>query len=98
MHKRLVALPGRQAAEHRRGGGREMVSISWVEGRTGGAARTPGVAASREVREGVKNINCAQHTHFLVPLSHIQMQPCKCTYSNHEGSQGHTRSPMRYRT
>ena len=27
MHKRLVALPGRQAAEHRRGGGREMVSI-----------------------------------------------------------------------
>ena len=31
MHKRLVALPGRQAAEHRRGGGREMVSISWVE-------------------------------------------------------------------
>ena len=33
MHKRLVALPGRQAAEHRRGGGYEMVSISWVEGR-----------------------------------------------------------------
>ena len=33
MHKRLVALPGRQAAEHRRGGGREMVSISWVEAR-----------------------------------------------------------------
>ena len=28
MHKRLVALPSRQAAEHRRGGGREMVSIS----------------------------------------------------------------------
>ena len=50
MHKRLVALPGRQAAEHRRGGGREMVSISWVEGRTGGAARMPGVATSREVR------------------------------------------------
>ena len=35
MHKRLVALPGRQAAEHRRGGGREVVSISRVEGRTG---------------------------------------------------------------
>ena len=50
MHKRLVALPGRQAAEHRRGGGREMVSISRVEGRMGGAARTPGVATSREVR------------------------------------------------
>ena len=50
MHKRLVALPGRQAAEHRRGGGREMVSISRVEGRTGGAARMPGVATSREVR------------------------------------------------
>ena len=50
MHKCLVALPGRQAAEHRRGGGREMVSISWVEGRTGGAARMPGVATSREVR------------------------------------------------
>ena len=50
MQKRLVALPSRQAAEHRRGGGREMVSISWVEGRTGGAARTPGVATSREVR------------------------------------------------
>ena len=32
MHKRLVALPGRQAAEHRRGGGREMVSISWLWG------------------------------------------------------------------
>ena len=48
MHKRLVALPGRQAAEHRRGGGREMVSISRVEGRVGGAARTPGVATSRE--------------------------------------------------
>ena len=41
MHKHLVALPGRQAAEHLRGGGREMVSISWVEGRTGGAARMP---------------------------------------------------------
>ena len=27
-----------------------MVSISWVEGRTGGAARMPGVATSREVR------------------------------------------------
>ena len=26
-----------------------MVSISWVESRTGGAARTPGVATSREV-------------------------------------------------
>ena len=26
-----------------------MVSISWVESRTGGAARTPGVAISREV-------------------------------------------------
>ena len=50
MHKRLVALPGRQAAEHRRGGGREMVSISRVEGRTGDAARVPGVATSREVR------------------------------------------------
>ena len=50
MHKRLVALPGRQAAEHRRGGGREMVSISRVEGRMGGAARMPGVATSREVR------------------------------------------------
>ena len=50
MHKRLVALPGRQAAEHRRGGGRETVSISWVEGRTGGAARMPGVATSRKVR------------------------------------------------
>ena len=50
MHKRLVALPSRQAAEHRRGGGREMVSISRVEGRTGCAARTPGVATSREVR------------------------------------------------
>ena len=50
MHKRLVALPGRQAAEHRRGGGREVVSISRVEGRTGDAARVPGVATSREVR------------------------------------------------
>ena len=50
MHKRLVALPSRQAAEHRRGGGREMVSISRVEGRMGGAACTPGVATSREVR------------------------------------------------
>ena len=36
MLKRLVALPSRQAAEHRRGGGREMASIPWVEGRTGG--------------------------------------------------------------
>ena len=27
-----------------------MVSISWVEGRTGGAARMPGIATSREVR------------------------------------------------
>ena len=50
MHKRLVVLPGRQAAEHRRGGGREVVSISRVEGRTGDAARVPGVATSREVR------------------------------------------------
>ena len=51
MHKRLVALPNRQAAEHRRGGGREMVSIPRVEGRTGGAARgTPGVTTSRKVR------------------------------------------------
>ena len=50
MHKRLVALPGRQAAEHRRGGGREVVSISRVEGRTGDAARVPGVATSRKVR------------------------------------------------
>ena len=50
MQKRLVALPSRQAAEHRRGGGREMVSISRVEGRMGGAACTPGVATSREVR------------------------------------------------
>ena len=50
MHNRLVALPGRQAAEHRRGGGREVVSISRVEGRTGDAARVPGVATSREVR------------------------------------------------
>ena len=50
MHKRLVALPGRQAAEYRRGGGREVVSISRVEGRTGDAARVPGVAASRKVR------------------------------------------------
>ena len=50
MQKRLVALPSRQAAEHRRGGGREMVSISRVEGRMGGAARTTGVATSREVR------------------------------------------------
>ena len=38
MHKRLATLPSRQAAEHRRGGGREMVSIPWVEGRTGGPA------------------------------------------------------------
>ena len=31
MHKRLAALPSRQAAEHRgRGGGREMVSIPWL--------------------------------------------------------------------
>ena len=44
MHKRLAALPSRQAAEHRRGGGREMVSIPWVEGRTGGSAGAPGVA------------------------------------------------------
>ena len=50
MQKRLVALPSRQAAEHRRGGGREMVSISRVEGRMGSAARTPGVATNREVR------------------------------------------------
>ena len=50
MHKRLAALPSRQAAEHRRGGGREMVSIPWVEGRTGGSAGAPGVAASRKVR------------------------------------------------
>ena len=49
MHKRLVALPGRQAAEHRRGGGREVVSISRVEGRTGDAARVPGVASPRGV-------------------------------------------------
>ena len=34
MHKRLVALPGRQAAEHRRGGGREMVSDLGVKTRT----------------------------------------------------------------
>ena len=34
MHKRLIALPGRQATEHRRGGGREMVSS--VEGATRG--------------------------------------------------------------
>ena len=53
MHKRLAALPSRQAAEYRRGGGREMVSIPWVEGRTGGSAGAPvapGVAASRKVR------------------------------------------------
>ena len=51
MHKRLAALPSRQAAEHRRGGGREqMVSIPWVEGRTGGSAGAPGVATSRKVR------------------------------------------------
>ena len=48
----VVALPGRQAAGHRRGGGREMVSISRVEGRTGDAARMPGVATSREVVYG----------------------------------------------
>ena len=54
MHKRLVALPGRQAAEHRRGGGREVVSISRVEGRTGDAARMPGVATSREVVYGTR--------------------------------------------
>jgi len=37
--------PSRQAAEHRRGGGREVVSIPRVEGRTGGSARgAPGVA------------------------------------------------------
>jgi hypothetical protein len=53
MHKRLAALPSRQAAEHRRGGGSEMVSIPWVEGRTGGSAGAPGVAASRKVlRQG----------------------------------------------
>ena len=34
MHKRLAALPRWQAAEHQRGGDREMVSIPWVEGRT----------------------------------------------------------------
>ena len=50
MHKRLAALPSRQAAEHRRDGGREMVSIPWVEGRTRGPAGAPGVAASRKVR------------------------------------------------
>ena len=44
MQKRLVTLPGRQAAEHRRGGGREMVSISWVESRTG-----PGVYNGRSI-------------------------------------------------
>jgi hypothetical protein len=46
----LAALPSRQAAEHRRGGGREMVSTPWVEGRTGGSAGAPGVATSRKVR------------------------------------------------
>ena len=48
----IAALPSRQAAEHRRGGGREMVSISLVEGRTGGSAGAPppGVATSRKVR------------------------------------------------
>ena len=32
MHKRLVALPGRQAAEHRRGGGRETHTSPRYEG------------------------------------------------------------------
>jgi hypothetical protein len=50
MHTRLAALPSRQAAEHRRDGDREMVSTPWVEGRTGGSAGAPGVAASRKVR------------------------------------------------
>ena len=50
MHKRLAALPSRQAADHRRGGGREMVSIPWVESRTGDSAGAPGVATSRKVR------------------------------------------------
>ena len=44
MHKRLTS---RQAAQHQRGGGREMVSIPWVEGRAGGSAGAPGVATSR---------------------------------------------------
>ena len=61
MHKRLAALPSRQAAEHRRGGGREMVSIPWVEGRTVApprasppAARYARASCSRapEVRKG----------------------------------------------
>ena len=51
MHKRLAALPSRQAAEHTgEAAAGEMVSIPWVEGRTGGSAGAPGVATSRKVR------------------------------------------------
>ena len=35
MHKRLVALPGRQAAEHRRGGGRGETLRTTKEGERG---------------------------------------------------------------
>jgi hypothetical protein len=54
MHKRLAALPSRQAAEHRRGGGREMVSIPWVEGRSDGWLRGRPAPGRRHQPQGAR--------------------------------------------
>ena len=61
MHRRLVPLSSRRAAEHRRGGSCEVVWVSRVEGRTPPPARgapPSSTPLTRYAREGAKTNIC----------------------------------------